>query len=35
MIDGFFPDGPPAEVPPQEKFPKTPPSPPGIFTMRT
>jgi acyl-CoA thioester hydrolase len=34
MIDGFFPDGPPAEVPPREKFPEAPPPPSGIFTMR-
>ncbi|HSG15951.1 MAG TPA: thioesterase family protein [Anaerolineae bacterium] len=34
MIDGFFPDGPPDDVPPRERFPKAPPPPPGIFTMR-
>ncbi len=34
MIDAFFPDGPPAEVPPREKFPEAPPPPPGVFTMR-
>ena len=34
MIDGFFPDGPPDEAPPREKFPKAPPAPPGVFIMR-
>ncbi len=34
MIDAFFPDGPPIDVPAREKFPKAPPPPPGIFTMR-
>ncbi|MGD8807766.1 MAG: thioesterase family protein [Chloroflexota bacterium] len=34
MIDAFFPDGPPADVPPREKFPEAPEPPPGVFIMR-
>lgn len=34
MIEAFFPDGPPAEVPPREPFPKAPAPPPGVFKLR-
>jgi acyl-CoA thioester hydrolase len=34
MIDAFFPDGPPADVPRREKFPEAPDPPPGVFVMR-
>jgi acyl-CoA thioester hydrolase len=33
MIKAFFPDGPPESIPPREKFPTAPPSPPGKFDM--
>lgn len=34
MVEAFFPDGPPAEVPPREPFPKAPAPPPGVFKLR-
>ncbi len=34
MIAAFLPDGPPADVPPRETFPKAPPPPPGVYKMR-
>lgn len=34
MVDAFFPDGPPIEVPPREPFPKAPAPPPGVFKLR-
>lgn len=34
MIEAFFPDGPPAEVPPREPFPKAPDPPPRVFKLR-
>ena len=34
LIQAFLPDGPPAEVPPREPFPKAPPPPAGVFKMR-
>lgn len=34
MIEAFFPDGPPAEVPPRKPFPKAPAPPPGVFKLR-
>ncbi|PID85321.1 MAG: hypothetical protein CSB13_08620 [Chloroflexi bacterium] len=30
----FFPDGPPTDVPPRQRFPKAPPPPPKAFKMR-
>jgi len=34
LIQAFLPDGPPADVPPREPFPKAPPPPPDLFKMR-
>lgn len=34
MAAGFWPEGPPAEPPPRERFPTPPPPPPQAFTMR-
>ena len=34
LIRAFYPDGQPEEVPVWERFPKAPPPPPGVFTLR-
>jgi acyl-CoA thioester hydrolase len=34
LITAFFPDGPPEETPAREPFPKAPPPPPGVFTVK-
>jgi acyl-CoA thioester hydrolase len=34
MMSAFFPEGPPAEAPPRQRFPTPPAPPPGVFTLR-
>lgn len=34
MVAAFWPDGPPVEVPPRDRFPEPPEPPPGVFTQR-